>query len=219
MKVGTDGILLGAWTRVPAQGRILDIGTGTGIVALMVAQRTDCIVDAIDIDLDAAEQAGENVRESPWRNRITVIHNSLKSYCINNRIVYDMIVCNPPFYISNLKSKDEKKNLARNAESLPLSDLVKHAGQLLKKTGTLVVVLPSQHLQRYKKILKEYKFVISRKTTVKAHEGKSPVRVLVEATKDTNIQVEYSEITLMNTTDNTYTEEYKNLTRKYYLKF
>jgi tRNA1Val (adenine37-N6)-methyltransferase len=217
MKVGTDGILLGAWTKVPEEGRILDIGTGTGLIALMIAQRTMCMIDAIEIDPDAAEQANKNVQNSPWSKRISVIHCSLKDYTKKNTEKYDLIVCNPPFYISNLKSGDKKKNMARNAEYLPLQDLVRFSVQLLKKTGALVVIIPYQHIQRYMKILKEYNLEISRMTSVKTNERKSPARVLIEVGKKLEFKKEQDELTIMNSLENNYTEEYKKLTRNYYL--
>jgi tRNA1Val (adenine37-N6)-methyltransferase len=219
MKVGTDGILLGAWTKVPEQGRILDIGTGTGLLSLMVAQRSNCMIDAIEIDLDAAQQAKSNIRNSKWSKRISVFHNSLKDYVMTSKGKYDIIISNPPFYISNLKSQDEKKNRARNAESLPLFELVQSSIQLLKESGALNVIIPYEHVQRYMNVLAEYNMDISRMTTVKGNERKSPSRVLIEVKRSCEFVAEQMEIIIMNTTDNNYTAEYRNLTRNYYLKF
>lgn len=219
MKVGTDGILLGAWTKAPEQGRILDIGTGTGLLSLMIAQRTQCMIDAIEIDLDAALQAKLNVQNSLWSERISVFHSSLKDYAKMCEAKYDLIISNPPFYISNLKSEDEKKNRARNAENLPLFELVKSSMLLLKGKGALNVIIPYEHFQRYMKILAEFKLNISRKTIVRANERKSPSRVLIEVKRDCESVTEQMEFTIMNTSESSYTKEYKNLTRNYYLKF
>ena len=145
MKVGTDGLLLGAW----AQGgkHVLDIGTGTGLIALMMAQRfPDAHVDAIDIDADAASQAEENARRSPFADRVAVRCVSLQEYVEERE--YDSIVCNPPFFTQSLQSPDSKRTLARHSVALPFDDLFRHARRLMSEDGVLSIVVPSDALSQ-----------------------------------------------------------------------
>lgn len=141
MKVGTDGLLLGAW----ADGgkHILDIGTGTGLISLMMAQRfPDAFVDAIDIDADAASQAKENVFRSPFADRVAVRCVSLQEYLVEKR--YDSIVCNPPFFTRSLVSPDAKRTLARHSVALPFDELFQNARRLLTDGGRFSIVVPSE---------------------------------------------------------------------------
>ena len=139
MKVGTDGVLLGAWAR--GGRRILDVGTGSGLVALMMAQRfEEAEVTAIDIEPGACFQARENVAVSPFAGRISVVDASLQSF---QGGVYDSIVCNPPFYSGTLKSKTAARTMARSAETLPFTDLFASAARLLADGGVFSVVIPS----------------------------------------------------------------------------
>lgn len=140
MKVGTDGVLLGAW----AWGgrRILDIGTGTGLIALMMAQRFGTAqVDAIDVDEDACRQASENIAASPFADRVSVACARLQDYNVGDAL-YDAIVSNPPFFLETLKSPDPQRAMARHADSLPFADLFAGVARLLSETGVFSVVVP-----------------------------------------------------------------------------
>lgn len=139
MKVGTDGVLLGAWAR--GGRRILDVGTGSGLVALMMAQRfEEAEVTAIDIEPGACIQACENVAASPFAGRISVVEAALQGF---EGSEYDAIVCNPPFYAGTLKSKTAARTMARSAETLPFTDLFASAARLLSADGVFSVVIPS----------------------------------------------------------------------------
>jgi tRNA1(Val) A37 N6-methylase TrmN6 len=144
MKVGTDGVLLGAWATVPVPGsRVLDVGSGTGLIALMLAQRTlDVHVDALEIDPSSAEQALENFQASPWADRIACFQTSLQDYTPVSKFKYELIICNPPFFTSSLKTSSREKNLARHDDSLSLEDLLSCSTSLLTPTGTLSLVQP-----------------------------------------------------------------------------
>ena len=141
MKVGTDGVLLGEWASTERCQRILDVGTGTGLIALMLAQRSTAILDAIDIDSDACLQAQENIAKSPFANRIQVYQTSLSEYMPDENIKYDLIVSNPPYFIDSLKCPDTKRNLARHTDTLSLPDLLRgtrrkyRLGASLRATG------------------------------------------------------------------------------------
>ena len=152
MKVGTDGTLLGAWALMPgeASGRVLDIGTGTGLIALMMAQRyPEAEVTAIDIDAGAVSQAGENVAASPFARRVTVMEMALQQMGEPSRVAdqpssrYDALVCNPPFFVNSLACPDARRTAARHASSLPLTDLTAAASVLLSNGGELSVILPA----------------------------------------------------------------------------
>ena len=152
MKVGTDGTLLGAWALMPgeASGRVLDIGTGTGLIALMMAQRyPEAEVTAIDIDAGAVSQAQENVAASPFARRVTVMEMALQQMGESSRVAnqpssrYDALVCNPPFFVNSLVCPDARRTAARHAASLPLTDLAAAASVLLSNGGELSVILPA----------------------------------------------------------------------------
>ena len=152
MKVGTDGTLLGAWALMPgeASGRVLDIGTGTGLIALMMAQRyPEAEVTAIDIDAGAVSQAQENVAASPFARRVTVMEMALQQMGESSRVAdqpssrYDALVCNPPFFVNSLVCPDARRTAARHASSLPLTDLTAAASVLLSDGGELSVILPA----------------------------------------------------------------------------
>lgn len=143
MKVGIDGVLLGAWAPVDSSAnRILDVGTGSGLIALMLAQRSNAMIDAIDLDEGAVRQAEINVTASDWNDRIRVRHQSLQRFAETETKVYDLIVSNPPFFISSLKAPDEARTIARHADTLTHEELLKYASELLKKTGRMCVILP-----------------------------------------------------------------------------
>jgi tRNA1Val (adenine37-N6)-methyltransferase len=144
MKVGTDGVLLGAWTPVDDKtARILDIGTGSGLVALMLAQRCkNAEITAIDIDEGAFRQSSLNFRQSPWNNRIVTLHRSLQEFSNSTTDTFDLIVSNPPFFSNSLKAPDEARKTARHNDSLPLEELLKYAAQLVNETGSINLILP-----------------------------------------------------------------------------
>jgi tRNA1Val (adenine37-N6)-methyltransferase len=142
MKVCTDSCVLGAYANVSQATQILDIGTGTGLLALMLAQRTDAPIDAVEIDEVAARQAAENVARSPWPAQITVIQNSILEFAKSTSTRYDCIVCNPPFFSNHLKRKEAAQNVAMHGDSLQLPDLAQVAGELLQPDGKFITLLP-----------------------------------------------------------------------------
>lgn len=174
MKVGTDGVLLGAW----AQGGscILDIGTGTGVIALMMAQRfPDAQVTAIDIDDGAVRQAAANVAQSPFDLRIKVTQASLQEH----KGLYEAIVCNPPFFIDSMQAPDRQRNMARHATTLTYAELMQHAWRLLSDDGELSVVVPFDYRKRMEDEATFVGFFPSRVCAVSTSERKPAKRYLL----------------------------------------
>jgi tRNA1Val (adenine37-N6)-methyltransferase len=179
MKVGTDGALLGAWASVERTARALDVGAGTGLVALMLAQRGAAAVDAVEIDPEACAQAAENIGGSPFSERIRVFCMPFADYAPARK--YDLIVSNPPFFAHSLKCPDGRRRLARHDDRLPLPALVARAAGLLADDGRLALILPAQLAEDTERILAAHRLHILRRTNVVPVEGASPKRFLIEA--------------------------------------
>ena len=214
MKVGTDGLLLGAW----AQGgsRVLDIGTGTGLIALMMAQRfPDAHVDGIDIDADAAAQAEDNARRSPFADRVAVRCVSLQEFEIERE--YDSIVCNPPFFTQSLQSPDSKRTLARHSVALPFDDLFRHARRLLSEDGVLSIVVPSDALSQIETAAAMNGMFLVRRCLVRTTRKKPVRRLLLSfSQKPSPFQNEEG---IIQEAVNEPSEWYRNLTCDFLLKY
>jgi len=187
MKVGTDATLLGAWAGVGE--RMLDIGTGTGVIALMMAQRLpESRVDAIDADADACRQASQNVMASPFSGRIDVIFRRLQDFAASHiEPIYDAVVSNPPYFNHALKSPDERRTMARHADSLPFRDLTACAFRLLKSEGTFSVVVPAEERGRMEMETLAAGFYPSRVCAVSTTATKPPRRYLLEFRKSASL--------------------------------
>jgi len=216
MKVGTDGVLLGAWI-VPGDAQnILDIGCGTALISLMLAQRSKAKITAIEIEPKAAEEAQFNVKESQWSNQIKVIHQSFQDCLINHKQSYfDLIVCNPPYYQSN-QTKGQR-SLARENEHLPYSLLVHGASQLLSKEGKLCVIVPAPESDELLRLAKMHELHPAHITFVAGNKDTAIKRHLIQLERKASTP-------LMNTliiehNRNNYTEEYQNLLKDYLLIF
>jgi tRNA1Val (adenine37-N6)-methyltransferase len=155
MKVGTDGVLLGAWTKVPQAGSILDIGTGTGVIALMLAQRSaDALVTGIEYEMEAAREATENAENSPWSNRLNMLHISFQDFYKTCPAKFDLIISNPPFFINSRKPKEGKLSAAKHNHLLPLDDLALGIANLLSDDGIFSLILPAISVPLFKNQLK-----------------------------------------------------------------
>lgn len=217
MKVGTDGVLLGAWVNAGKASTILDIGTGTGLIALMLAQRSDARIDAIDIDIDAVDQAKINIEKSPWNNRIHIIHEAFQIYS-QEEIKYDLLITNPPYFLNALKSPDEKRSIARHDHQLGQCDLIEAAARLLNPGGKFGVILPFTEYQLFSEQMLTKDLFENRKTLVFTKPGKKPARILAEFSHF-KLPVEMGEIVIEKYGRHAYSEEYIQLTRDYYIKF
>ena len=214
MKVGTDGLLLGAW----AQGgkRVLDIGTGTGLIALMMAQRfPEAHVDAIDIDADAASQAEDNARRSPFADRVAVRCVSLQEFVAERE--YDSIVCNPPFFTQSLQSPDSKRTLARHSIALPFDDLFRHARRLMSEDGVLSIVVPSDALSQIETAAVMNNLFLVRRCLVRTTRKKPARRLLLSFSQKPSPF--HDEEGVIQEAINEPSEWYRNLTCDFLLKY
>jgi len=217
MKVGTDGVLLGAWANINTSEKVLDIGAGTGLIALMLAQRTDsCIIDAVEIDQGSYEEAMENIENSPWSKKICLYHSSLQQYCQDANEKYSSILTNPPFFTSGSTSPETVRSQARHNFSLTFEDLLLCSKQLLSEDGTLSLILPAIEGEEFIQQAFKKGLHLSRKTIFYAKAGKKPERLLLEFSfnKDSII---LEELVHYND-DGTWTDEYISLTKDFYLK-
>ena len=217
MKVGTDGVLLGAWA--PGGRSILDIGTGTGLIALMMAQRfPEAHVTGIDIDGDAALQARENAAVSPFGPRIEVAHSSLAGFvaAASPPLSFDSIVCNPPFFLHSLKNPDARRSVARHADSLPFADLFRGVAALLAPSGVFSAIVPAEVFEAFTAEASIAGLFVSRLTRVRTTPRKPPKRSLVAFSRlrpDTLAEEEC----VMSRADGSRSEWYRGLTTEFYL--
>ena len=217
MKVGTDGVLLGAWANCNHCRSILDVGAGTGLIALMIAQRNQqCSVTAIEIDPPAALQALENVNASPWHGRIEVMEADLKLWVPSDRRKFDLIVCNPPFFAKSLKNPDVQRSKARHDDDLPLIILIPKASELLTPDGRVAMILPVERLNEALEIAAACGLVNIRRTNVRGNPGTAIRRVLLEWGRH-GTPSETGELVIETESRGIYTTEYQQLTKDFYL--
>ena len=216
MKVGTDGVLIGAWTNVENTVTILDVGTGTGLIALMMAQRTNAQITAIEIVKEAAKEATENVNNSPWKERVIIKNISFQDFVKSSKSKFDLIVSNPPFFINSYKTENEHRTIARHNDLLPFDELVKGAKKLLSENGRLAIILPVEPAEIFIEIAKNEGLNLTRLTKVKPKSLKIPNRFLMEFTvQELTLSDDILTIYLEDSSD--YTEKFKQLIRDFYL--
>jgi tRNA1Val (adenine37-N6)-methyltransferase len=218
MKVGTDAVLLGVVASLKNAGKILEIGTGCGLIALILAQRSQARIDAIEIDEKSVIQADENAVNSPWKDRIDIIHSSLQDFTKETLKKYDLIISNPPFFSHSLRSPSVKRNISRHDDSLSFDDLIEGSLQLLLPDASLWIILPVKvSLGFVGKAQKSGLFVhylvkIAHKT------GSEYQRVIIQLKKIMPEKVVELTIAIKNE-DDSFTEDYIELTRDFYIDF
>lgn len=221
MKVGTDGVLLGAWARVNPNEHVLDIGTGTGLLSLMLAQKVEgqCKIEAIEIEKGALKDADQNISNFKWRDSIKLIDQDFNSFAPNK--TYDVIISNPPFF-EGLAPEINSRSIARNAsDKLSYENLISRATQLLKNSGRFYLILPNEYLRKVINIAHSFGLGIQKQLNIKPKVNKPINRVLIKLSKIANQEVETTNLIqdelVIRTTNNIYTAEHKYLTREYYL--
>lgn len=219
MKIGTDAVLLGAWVECENANSILDIGTGTGIIALQLAQRSYAeLIDAIEIEDNAYEQAVENFEQSIWGDRLFCYHASLQEFVEEIDEQYDFIVSNPPFYTSSFKEGtiNESRSKARHSQFLTFEELITSTISLLSKTGSCAFVIPYEEENTFVELASQYKLYINRITRVKGTPETEIKRSLLQFSF-VQKETEVNEL-IIETQRHQYTNEYKELVKDFYLK-
>lgn len=218
MKVGIDGVLLGCWAPVDnITENILDIGTGTGLIALMLAQRSNATIDAIDLDKDACLQAAENICNSPWAGRIGLQHVRLQDFAMSTKKRYDLIVSNPPYFINSLRAPDLQRHIARHAETLTHEELILAGRELLTETGRMCIILPVNEGLQCIAFAKQNAFYCSMAVKVYPKPGSVAKRLLLEFNKTSSVCTE-SELVIESDARHHYSPEFSALAKDFYLK-
>lgn len=226
MKVGTDGVTLGAVADVENAKRVLDIGCGTGLLCLMTAQRNESAeIIGIDIDGDAVKEATQNCEASKWADRISIVGKSLQEFIATEPSTFDKIITNPPYFEDSLKAPKANRTLARHTDSLPFSELASSASKLLSDDGSLSIILPTDAHDKFEKIASEHGLLLRKKTLIYPKPGAEVKRVVGEfikmqnaKCKILNAECEIKELTIETDVRHQYTEDYIKLTREFYLK-
>ena len=251
MKVGTDGVLLGAWCSLPIANnqspianppyRVLDIGTGSGLIALMLAQRLSSLspiantqspipnspspiahIDAIDIDADAVAQAADNFAQSPWQQILHVHHSTLQDWQTTSKgqdtanTVYDVIVSNPPYFQDSLKNPDNQRATARHTDTLSYADLITHAARLLKDNGILALILPIEAESTILSIANSHNLYPTRITYIHSKPNKPAKRILITFERNSNREPQTNTFYIESECAPR-SQEYQELTRDFYL--
>jgi tRNA1Val (adenine37-N6)-methyltransferase len=216
-KVGTDGVLLGAYAEVTGVKRILDIGSGTGLISIMLAQRCEADITAIETDHDSYIQSCENVNNCRWSNRIEVLHKDFQTFIPANG-EYDLIVTNPPYFSDSLKNPDPRKSSARHNDSLTSGEILEGVSRLLSADGKLQIILP--YVEGYVFIAEAQKSGLYCNNILKVKPlPTSEIRRLVLTFSRQQLKVTEKFLTIEHGKRHEFTEEYISLTRDFYLKF
>lgn len=214
MKVGTDGCLLGGWFDCSRSKNILDVGSGSGLVAIMAAQRCNALITGVEIDGNAAMQAKENVKNSPWSERIEIVNNDFLEYDTEQR--FDTIVCNPPYFVNSLKCDKSQRTLARHSDSLSCRDFFDKCAKISTPAVTVSIIIPNDIAQEWQTAANENGFYASRITYIKTTPVKTAKRVLMEFVRQETNTVENTLI--FENGRGEYSEDVKNILRDFYLK-
>lgn len=216
MKIGTDAILLGRWTEVSDNDDVIDIGTGCGLIPLMLAQKGIKSADAVEIDNDSYEEAAQNFSNSAWNSRLSAIHDDIKHYAEICEKKYDLVVSNPPFYFGDNIPEKAKKGLARHTNTLSYNDLLSAVKKIMKPEGRFSLVLPAIESKTFLKDAENQGFYLEKELLIVPIEGKEPNRInmqLVVSQVD-NIK---TETFVLRHPDHSFTKEYKDFLKDYYL--
>ena len=233
MKVGTDGVLLGAWCDVDNANYTLDIGCGTGLIALMLAQKNKKLkIDAVEISAESAKEAEENVQNSPFKEQISVFCDSIQNFATKSTKKYDLIVSNPPFFVDSMKCPNEKRSLARHATTLPYCDLLSAAEKLLSANGSLSVILPEEQSENFINSAKNHNLFLTKQTDVFSTPKSKCHRRLMRLSPTPHPSPKgrgefspFGEVRdgsnklIIENSRHKYTDEYIALTKDFYLKF
>ncbi len=217
MKVGTDANLLGIWADMSGVKSAIDVGSGCGIIALLIASRSEAMVDGIELEANSANEASENFRSSDFHERLNMIHGNVNAFSRVREGTYDLVISNPPFFVNCLRSNDLKCSNARHADTLSYEQLCESAQSLLKKSGRFCVVLPYDGHKRFQKIAADFGFMLYRKMIIFPKRGLAPNRINL----DFRFQLPRTPIVeqfIIREEDNSYTSQFDHFVKDYYLE-
>jgi len=218
MKVGTDAVVLGAWLEVAGARRILEIGTGCGIIALMLAQKTLATIDAIDVDEASANEAGENFAGSPWTDRLKSFHVSLNDFATDKTGIYDLIVSNPPFFQNSLLPPTKGRQLARHNVELTFNTFLSDSSRLLSREGKLAVILPCSEEEKFIEIAGKESLFLQSKLDIFPKPSKPKKRVILVFSSNKRENPNAVSIILRNENGH-YSDDYKRITKDFHAGF
>jgi tRNA1Val (adenine37-N6)-methyltransferase len=217
MKVGTDGVLLGSWAgKGTIPRRVLDIGSGSGLIALMLAQRfLEAEIEAVEIEEQCAKQCEENASASPFKDRIKSINTSIQEFALKQDVKFDLLVSNPPFFIDSFTSENDQRNTARHNHSLRQHELLKAVTDLSHQKSVFAIILPVKEGELFIVKAREYPWYLNNQVYVKGSPESKEKRVLLEFTKSANQLVKNQLI--IEEKRGVYTKEFSNLVKSFYL--
>jgi tRNA1Val (adenine37-N6)-methyltransferase len=216
MKVGTDGVLIGAWAETDNAKNILDIGAGTGLISLMLAQRTTAIIVAVEIDKNAFEQAKENFSNSKWNNRLYIYNQSIQDFSKITDKQYDLIISNPPYFSNAYRPENDARSFARHNVALSFEDLLEAVSVVISDSGKFAVVLPIE-AENFIELARNYDLYLVRKCTVLPNNSKPTKRLLLEFSKEKDV-LKTENLVIEEEQRHQYSQDYINLTKEFYLK-
>ncbi len=216
MRIGTDAVLLGRWVDVGPADTVLDIGTGCGVIAMMLAQRGAAHVDSVELDADSADEAALNFKVSQWREIMCAYNTDIKTFDLGTR--YDVIVSNPPYFVNSSKCDEDRRSMARHAgTTLSFEDLLVASKRLLKDDGMLSVVLPQREESNFVKEAFRHGFCLSRKLDIVPVEGLEPNRVNMEFRQRQDKSFVAVETLVLRQKNGCFTEDYNEFLKEFYL--
>ena len=219
MKVGTDGVLIGSWADTNGVSKALDIGAGSGLIAIMLAQRnSDCLIDAVEIDNESFIQAGDNISRCPWAGRIKIFHSSFQDFSAKRKTCYDLIVSNPPYFHNSLTSPVPQRSAAKHSHSLPLQDLIVGTASLLEPDGRFCTIMPVPETKLFIEKAAGSGIFCRRITSVHPNPGKPAKRYLMEFSRWPG-EIIRDELVVELERRHDYSDSFRRLTEDFYLSF
>ena len=215
MRIGTDAMIMGAWANPGKAATILDIGTGCGVLALMMAQKSDAVIHAIDIHKNSVHQSSVNFSNSPWSERLTSFHSSFSDYVKTAGIRFDLIITNPPFFRNSLQSPSKKRNLARHGDDETLTSLIESVNQLLTEQGEFYIILPAGGVKFATDHASLVGLHVIERLNIRSKPEKQIHRVILRFGKSRTHEVVSNELVIRNA-DNSYSKDYISLTTDFH---
>lgn len=218
-KVGTDAVILGSWAYTDDAHTILDIGTGTGIIALMMAQKSNAVIDAVDIEESSYGEAKENFTRSPWSERLHAFHASFQNFAAASHKKYDLVITNPPYFVDSYKAPDEERNNARHNDVLPFTDLIDGVKKILSLQGYFYIILPTKEALDFTLLATKNGLFLNRLLKVKTKSTSDTDKRRVMLFTFNNSGYKEETISIEHDDHHEYTAEYKAMTKQFYLHF